>query len=1082
MEEKAAVKEKKPRKPKHSFLTTDKEVFKYSPDVDKWMRDTIVYHRGEQPAEKGTVTVIEDPNRPLDNGQVLKPGKQSPICTKCGLDEHGANNPYIPYGGPKDPIITVLFDSVSKQEDAAGVAGGYSWSKSLAEAIDKLGADYGISSKDVRWVPVTRCANYEKKMVNYKTKGNWCRMHAVQDLMLHPPRMVIPIGTQALGLLCHKSNAEDWSGKLLTYRGWPDDWLTDKDYMLPRPDPLNSEKTVVGHPLFGPAPTDFRIPMVPMQAPRMVLARQSQQVMARWRKQLAGALKMASEGVAPRVYERPWYFISDDPAVIMERLEHLIKLIERNPELLVCYDTETTGLRPWSLESIDPKTRESIITPAPKIVFMMFRWTNPETGKPESLGFPWDYDESPVQSSILDIAPLVIRVLITAVIVGHNITFDMLFSAATIPGAPLDAMADRAKFDTWHMAYTLKQQRGTLGLDAIAYEHVPDLAGYEEEMTLLIELFKDLLHPGAGKGGHYAKCPKEKWDSHLRPYVMGDVEVAYQTHGKLLAKLNNSRVYDIPLANPHSFGRFRRYTPPNRAWVYENIMSPASRMLTKVMGRGLYVDRHELLIQEEKFPQKVLKAKEDLKSVDPRILSWVERKMQEDTEWEFDLENKGLLKDLMFNLLNLPVQRLTKNGKKMFGESPEEWEMNGITPEQRYEFAATDKFTLNKLAVDHPQIRPLQSYRKIFKLYSTYVRPLRNLYTEGIDKKTRTKDPHLAIDSCVHASFLLTGTRGGRLSCKDPNLQQLPSDGEVKRMFTSRFGARGCMYTSDLSQIELRLLAAACGDSSMIKAYFDNVDLHSLTTSKIFKLDYDQFSKKHMETLQKQGRADEAKKLDLKRKIGKTVNFLTGYGGGAFGLQTTLANSQIYLPIEECEHIIESFFDAYPSLRKFLGYYKNFISENGVAVSIFGRVRIFEEVFSEDKEAISKALRAGSNHLIQSTASDMMLVCLTVIENLMREYGLESMLVSTVHDSLLIDAVTEELDSIHEIVDGVLNNIPTVLKMVFGEDYDDSWMIVPFAGDSEVGMNYLDSNKVPVGKGRGDIDWGELLASKKKDK
>jgi DNA polymerase I-like protein with 3'-5' exonuclease and polymerase domains len=114
-----------------------------------------------------------------------------------------------------------------------------------------------------------------------------------------------------------------------------------------------------------------------------------------------------------------------------------------------------------------------------------------------------------------------------------------------------------------------------------------------------------------------------------------------------------------------------------------------------------------------------------------------------------------------------------------------------------------------------------------------------------------------------------------------------------------------------------------------------------------------------MKALQKAGKDKEAKDLDRKRQVAKTVNFLTGYGGGAFGLQNTLAARSIYLPIEECEKIIESFFDSYPALKLHLQHYKHFIMESAVAVSIFGRVRIFEEVHSDDREAISKALRAG---------------------------------------------------------------------------------------------------------------------------
>ncbi len=140
-------------------------------------------------------------------------------------------------------------------------------------------------------------------------------------------------------------------------------------------------------------------------------------------------------------------------------------------------------------------------------------------------------------------------------------------------------------------------------------------------------------------------------------------------------------------------------------------------------------------------------------------------------------------------------------------------------------------------------------------------------------------------------------------------------------------------------------------------------------------------------------------------------------------------------------------------------------------MSILGRVRIFEEVFGDDQEAIAKALRAGCNHVIQSTASDMMLIALVVIEDLMRQEGLESILISTVHDSLLIDAIREELPRVHEICTAVLNNFNEILPIYFGDNYDTSWMLVPFTGDCEVGLDYLSMSKI----GGKDVDWDKLL-------
>jgi uracil-DNA glycosylase len=1116
---------KKTNKPKMIFQLPDRTPVAYK-HLKKFDKDMIRYQNGGIIEGKVEIVTVPDAYNPLGDRELI-PDPKSPICAACGLDQTGCRSPYMAYAGSENPVATIIVESISRKEDDKGVIGAGGLNGWIAALIYKLQEDHGVALEDIRWVPLTRCASRADKLPNYKTKGNWCRHYVIRDLMLHPPKVVIPVGTAVLGLLSHKSNAGDWSGRLLTWRGWPDDWLTEPDYMLDRPDPLDPTKTVQGHPLYGQAP-NIRIPMVPLQNPRLVLASQNEIIMRRWQEDLVYALKVGKEIQTPLSYDRPWYRISTDPEEIIRVLEHVYRLALEYENFIVAYDTETTGLKPWAyfrrvkasgnaqnllvrnkgaaIKEDEASEDEIVRSPDPRIVFMMFRWVNPETGKPESIGFPWDYPESEIKPYLADIAPHVISVLASAEISGHNLTFDELFTIATVgrrerenePFNPdgswnenwlllqdrINLLAQQAKWDTWHMAFTALQRRGSLGLEILTYDWVPELAGYEEDMTLMISLYGDQMNPANNKGGHYANCPKKYWDTHLKPYVMGDVEAAYISRDKLAERLRKTKVYKIPLAKPDRPG-FRYYQTPSRDWVYQKIVSPASRTLTKMMARGMYINPDELMAQEKSYPEKVQAAKMKLRQADPAIEHWCLVKRQEsetriaqnpdskEEPWELDLENKSQLKELLFDILECKIVRLTKNGRKLYGEDPADWD--NLDYNELKEFAAVDKYTLNRLAVDHPNLRPLQEYRKVFKLYSTYVRPMRNMMAAKLDKKQRVKEPHLSVDHCVHAQFMLTGTRSGRLSSRDPNLQQLPNEGLVKRLFGSRFRDRGCIYAADLSQIELRLMAAACGDPSMVQAYLDDIDIHSLTASKIFHVPYETFTKKHMEDLQKKGKSDEAKKLELQRKIAKTTNFLTGYGGGAFGLQNVLANNEVYMTIEECEAIVTGFFEAYPALKRFLGVYKNFIEENGVAVSLFGRVRQFEEVFGEDREAAAKALRAGCNHLIQSTASDTMLICLTAIEDLMREANLNSLLVSTVHDSLVIDAVREELPEVHAIVNGVLNNIPDVIRARM-PDYDTSWMVVPLAGDSEVGLNYLETNKVS-----GDNpDWDRLLQPKQK--
>jgi hypothetical protein len=139
----------------------------------------------------------------------------------------------------------------------------------------------------------------------------------------------------------------------------------------------------------------------------------------------------------------------------------------------------------------------------------------------------------------------------------------------------------------------------------------------------------------------------------------------------------------------------------------------------------------------------------------------VERRRREPRpEWELDLESKDHLKTILFDILNLPIQRLTKSGKKMFGES-----RAGCTPTfpamTLLEYAALDKFTLNKLCRPCP-MSPAAGIPENFQAILHLRQTPQKFFRAGIDKNDPHEDRHLCRDGRIHAQFLLTGTRGGR--------------------------------------------------------------------------------------------------------------------------------------------------------------------------------------------------------------------------------------------------------------------------------------------------------------------------------
>jgi DNA polymerase I len=245
----------------------------------------------------------------------------------------------------------------------------------------------------------------------------------------------------------------------------------------------------------------------------------------------------------------------------------------------------------------------------------------------------------------------------------------------------------------------------------------------------------------------------------------------------------------------------------------------------------------------------------------------------------------------------------------------------------------------------------------------------------------------------IHADFSQIGAKSGRLSCTRPNLQQQPSKTlpEWREIFKASPGNK--IVTADYSQIELRILAQVSQDKEFIRAYNEEIDLHKLTASKIFKKPITEVDKKE-------------------RNVAKTVNFGITYGMWTYGLKKKLKAAGIEVTENEARTIINEFYKAYPGVTKYL----RDISTKGLKdlelKNIAGRLIKFEK--PEDDKAQGSIKRESKNLPIQSLCADIVKIAMANLFLILEPMGVK--FVNTVHDELVFECTDAQAEEVKNIV------------------------------------------------------------------
>ena len=284
---------------------------------------------------------------------------------------------------------------------------------------------------------------------------------------------------------------------------------------------------------------------------------------------------------------------------------------------------------------------------------------------------------------------------------------------------------------------------------------------------------------------------------------------------------------------------------------------------------------------------------------------------------------------------------------------------------------STSEDVLEQLAAEDPVPRMILEYRSAAKLLSTYVQTLPTM---------------LDADSRVHTTFMQTGTATGRLSSKDPNLQNIPVRSEEGRKIRLAFTAAPgkVLVSADYAQIELVVMAHLSGDKNLCDAFNNGIDVHKSTAALIYGIDGESVTAEQ-------------------RRIAKTINFGVMYGMSAFRLANEIGISRT-----ESKRFIDNYFSIYSGVKSFFDKNIALAEETGFVTTIFGRKRYIPQIRSQNKFEKEAAIRIAKNTPIQGSAADIVKKAMIRVSDALKKSDVKAKLLLQVHDELILECDDDE--------------------------------------------------------------------------
>ncbi len=386
--------------------------------------------------------------------------------------------------------------------------------------------------------------------------------------------------------------------------------------------------------------------------------------------------------------------------------------------------------------------------------------------------------------------------------------------------------------------------------------------------------------------------------------------------------------------------------------LFREIEIPLSFVLFKMEEYGVKLNIHILTELSKKCDEKIKQ---------------LQTKLFKMAGTEFNLNSPKQLSHILFDKLRLPVIKRTKTG------------------------ASTNEEVLSKLAQINELPAMILEYRQITKLKSTYIDALPKMVNRATGR--------------IHACFDQTGTETGRLSSRDPNLQNIPVRTELGKQIRKAFvpSREGMlMLAADYSQIELRILAHLSKDENLTKAFKNGEDIHSYTASLIFDTSINNLTTQM-------------------RNAAKKVNFGIIYGMSAFGLAKDLHISQT-----EAQEFINKYFLRYPRVKEFMEESIRLCEDKGFVVTLLNRRRYLPEINSNNNSLRQFAQRQAINTRVQGSAADLIKLAMINIQKTLEANKMSTRMLMTIHDELVFESPLDEKAKTLNIVRDKMENALTL--------------------------------------------------------